>query len=118
MVGKFVEFFGSGLAHLSLADRATISNMAPEYGATCGFFPTDKETVNYLRLCGKDNEHLKIIEEYTKTQKLWYDDSVSKNFDELIDFDLSKVKASVAGPKRPQDKILLDDVPSFIFVNC
>ena len=112
VVGKFVEFFGSGLAHLSLADRATISNMAPEYGATCGFFPTDKETVNYLRLCGKDNEHLKIIEEYTKTQKLWYDDSVSKNFDELIDFDLSKVKASVAGPKRPQDKILLDNVPA------
>ena len=71
VVGKFVEFYGDGLANLSLADRATISNMAPEYGATCGFFPTDKETINYLRLSGKDKQHLDIVERYTKIQKLW-----------------------------------------------
>jgi aconitate hydratase len=72
VVGKFVEFYGSGLENLSLADRATISNMSPEYGATCGFFPTDKETINYLRLSGKDDHHLAIVEQYTKIQKLWY----------------------------------------------
>lgn len=112
VVGKFVEFYGSGLENLTLADRATISNMAPEYGATCGFFPTDKETINYLRLSGKDNQHLAVVEEYTKVQKLWYQKNINQNFDEFLEFDLSQVKASVAGPKRPQDKILLEDVPS------
>ena len=111
VVGKFVEFFGSGLENLTLADRATISNMAPEYGATCGFFPTDKETINYLRLSGKDKQHLAIVEEYTKVQQLWYDKNSKQKFDELIEFNLCEVKASVAGPKRPQDKILLEDVP-------
>ena len=111
VVGKFVEFFGSGLANLTLADRATISNMAPEYGATCGFFPTDRETINYLRLSGKDKQHLAVVEEYTKVQQLWYDKNSNQEFDELIEFNLDKVKASVAGPKRPQDKILLEDVP-------
>ena len=111
VVGKFVEFFGKGLQRLSLADRATISNMAPEYGATCGFFPTDVETINYLKLSGKSKQHLAIVEEYTKIQKLWYDESVSQEFDELLDFDLNQVKASVAGPKRPQDKILLENLP-------
>ena len=113
VVGKFVEFFGSGLENLTLSDRATISNMAPEYGATCGFFPTDNKTLNYLKLSGKDIDHISIVQEYTKKQKLWHD---SKNenmkFDELIKFDLSKVQAVVAGPKRPQDKILLQNVPS------
>ena len=91
VVGKFVEFYGSGLDNLSLADRATISNMAPEYGATCGFFPTDKETINYLRLSGKDKQHLAVVEEYAKIQKLWYENSINQKFDESIIFDLSKV---------------------------
>ncbi|MDP7615911.1 MAG: aconitase family protein, partial [SAR324 cluster bacterium] len=73
VVGKFVEFIGKGLKNLTLADRATISNMAPEYGATCGFFPTDSETINYLRLTGKDDHHLTVVEAYTKKQQLWYD---------------------------------------------
>ena len=111
VVGKFVEFFGRGLKNLTLADRATISNMAPEYGATCGFFPTDKETINYLRLSGKDKQHLAVVEEYTKKQKLWYDNGKEQQYDELIEFNLDEVKASVAGPKRPQDKILLEEVP-------
>ena len=111
VVGKFVEFFGTGLQNLTLADRATISNMAPEYGATCGFFPTDKETINYLRLSGKEDHHLSIIETYTKTQQLWYDEANICEYDELIKFNLNEVKASVAGPKRPQDKVLLKDVP-------
>ena len=79
VVGKFVEFYGNGLANLSLADRATISNMAPEYGATCGFFPTDEETINYLKLTGKDNEHLNIVEVYSKKQPLWADENYAQN---------------------------------------
>ena len=121
VVGKFVEFYGEGIKNLSLADRATISNMAPEYGATCGFFPTDIETINYLKLSGKNTQHLSVVEAYTKIQKLWYKESTIYNFDEITNFDLSSVKASVAGPKRPQDKILLEDVPmsfsSFITKN-
>ena len=111
VVGKFVEFYGEGLSHLSLADRATISNMAPEYGATCGFFPTDNETINYLRLTGKNDQHLKIVKEYTSAQSLWLDNSYAPKFDENIDLDLRIIEASVAGPKRPQDKILLKDIP-------
>ena len=111
VVGKFVEFYGDGLANLSLADRATISNMAPEYGATCGFFPTDKETINYLNLSGKNNQHLEIVERYAKIQKLWFEKESNINFDEFMEFNLSEVRASVAGPKRPQDKIFLEDVP-------
>ena len=111
VVGKFVEFIGMGLKNLTLADRATISNMAPEYGATCGFFPTDNETVNYLRLTGKDDHHLAVVEAYTKKQQLWYDEKNPQEYDELITFDLNEVKASIAGPKRPQDKILIQDVP-------
>ena len=118
VVGKFVEFYGPGLENLSLADRATISNMAPEYGATCGFFPTDKETINYLRLSGKSDQHLRIVEDYTKIQNLWYENNIHKNFDEFMNFNLSEVKASVAGPKRPQDKILLEEVPkSFALIS-
>ena len=111
VVGKFVEFIGIGLKNLTLADRATISNMAPEYGATCGFFPTDNETINYLRLTGKDDHHLAVVESYAKKQQLWYDEKNPQEYDELITFDLNEVKASIAGPKRPQDKILLQDVP-------
>ena len=111
VVGKFVEFFGSGLKNLTIADRATISNMAPEYGATCGYFPTDDETINYLKLSGKNTHHIDIVKTYTKIQKFWYDENQLSEFDEVINFDLDKVKASVAGPKRPQDKIFLQDVP-------
>ena len=112
VVGKFVEFYGKGLNSLSLADRATISNMAPEYGATCGFFPTDEETINYLKLTGKKSEHLNIVKEYSKKQTLWVDDNYSPNFSDKILLDLDTVEPSLAGPKRPQDKILLKDVPN------
>ncbi len=112
VVGKFVEFYGSGLKNLSLADRATISNMAPEYGATCGFFPTDEETINYLKLTGKEIEHLKIVEEYSKKQTLWVDENYSPDFSDRILLDLDTIEPSIAGPKRPQDKILLKEVPT------
>ncbi len=111
VVGKFVEFYGNGLANLSLADRATISNMAPEYGATCGFFPTDEETINYLKLTGKDNEHLNIVEEYSKKQTLWADENYEPEYSDKITLDLGSIEPSLAGPKRPQDKILLKEVP-------
>ena len=85
--------------------------MAPEYGATCGFFPTDNETINYLRLTGKHDHHLAVVEAYAKKQQLWHDGKNPQKYDELITFDLNEVKASIAGPKRPQDKILLQDAP-------
>ncbi len=112
VVGKFVEFYGKGLNNLSLADRATISNMAPEYGATCGFFPTDEETINYLKLTGKQTEHLNIVKEYSKKQTLWADDNYSPDFSDKILLDLETVEPTLAGPKRPQDKILLKEVPN------
>jgi len=112
VVGKFVEFFGNGLKNLSLADRATISNMAPEYGATCGFFPTDEETINYLKLTGKDIEHLSIVEEYSKKQTLWADENYNPIYSDKILLDLETVEPTLAGPKRPQDKILLKEVPA------
>ncbi len=111
VVGKFVEFFGKGLKNLSLADRATISNMAPEYGATCGFFPTDLETLNYLRLTGKDEHQLNLISKYSKIQTMWLDDNYNPNFNDKVTLDLGTIEPSVAGPKRPQDKILLKNVP-------
>ena len=111
VVGKFVEFFGEGLSNLSLADRATISNMAPEYGATCGFFPTDQETINYLRLTGKDEHHLKIVNKYSKLQTMWVDEKYNPKFNSKIVLDLNSIQPSIAGPKRPQDKILLKNVP-------
>ena len=110
VVGKFVEFYGEGLSTLSLPDRATISNMAPEYGATCGFFPTDIETLNYLKLSGKDSQHIRVVEDYTKKQELWFDKKSELIFDEYLSLDLQDIQASIAGPKRPQDKILLKDV--------
>mgnify|MGYP001336879451 FL=1 len=112
VVGKFVEFFGNGLKNLSLADRATISNMAPEYGATCGFFPTDEETINYLKLTGKDIEHLSIVEEYSKKQTLWADENYNPVYSDKMLLDLDTVEPTLAGPKRPQDKILLKEVPA------
>ena len=111
VVGKFVEFYGTGLKNLSLADRATISNMAPEYGATCGFFPTDEETINYLKLTGKDKEQLNIVKEYSKQQTLWVNEKYSPEFSDKILLNLNSIEPSLAGPKRPQDKILLKNVP-------
>lgn len=112
VVGKFVEFFGSGLAELPLADRATISNMAPEYGATCGFFPVDAETIRYLRLSGRDEDTIQLVETYSRAQGLWYDaDSQDPIFTDTLSLDLSTVEPSLAGPKRPQDKVTLKTLP-------
>ncbi len=107
VVGKFVEFFGDGLKNLSLADRATIANMAPEYGATCGFFPVDKETVKYLKFSGRDDNDVKIVEEYAKAQGLWASEDIE--FTDTILLDMSKVVPTISGPKRPQDKVLLNE---------
>ncbi len=111
VVGKFVEFYGSGLKHLPLADRATIANMAPEYGATCGIFPIDQEALNYLRLSGRDEAQIRLVEAYAKEQGLWHDDSTPHaEFSATLELDLADVKPSLAGPKRPQDRVLLEGV--------
>ena len=110
VVGKFVEFFGEGLKNLSLADRATIANMAPEYGATCGFFPIDDETLRYLRFSGRDEHTVKIVEKYAKEQGLWSSDNIK--FTDKISLDMSTVVPTISGPKRPQDKVLLTDAAS------
>ncbi len=111
VVGKFVEFFGPGLAHLALADRATIGNMAPEYGATCGIFPVDAEALNYLRLSGRSDEQIALVEAYAKAQGLWHDEnSPHAEYTAVLELDLADVKPSMAGPKRPQDRVLLTDV--------
>ncbi len=107
VVGKFVEFYGDGLKNLSLADRATIANMAPEYGATCGFFPIDEETLKYLKFSGRDQHTISLVEKYSKEQGLWVDENIS--FTKILDLDLSKVVPSISGPKRPQDKVLLSE---------
>ncbi len=108
VVGKFVEFYGSGLDDLALADRATIANMAPEYGATCGFFPVDQLTLDYLHLSGRDEHRIKLVEAYAKAQGLWRTD-VDPAFTDTLELDLSTVQPSLAGPKRPQDRVLLKD---------
>ncbi len=108
VVGKFVEFYGSGLSSLSLADRATIANMAPEYGATVGFFPVDAETLKYLRLSGRDEHQVRLVEEYSRTQGMFRDDSTpDPQFTDSVSLDLSTVEPSIAGPKRPQDRVPL-----------
>jgi len=108
VVGKFVEFYGPGLASLPLADRATISNMAPEYGATCGFFPVDHETIRYLSLTGRENHTIALVEAYCKAQGMWYDNtSEDPVFTDILGLDLATVEPSLAGPKRPQDKVNL-----------
>lgn len=112
VVGKFVEFYGPGLSDLPLADRATISNMAPEYGATCGFFPIDKETIRYLDLTGRDKHTIALVEAYAKAQGMWYDkDSEDPVFTDTLELDLSTIVPSLAGPKRPQDKVTLSTLP-------
>ena len=111
VVGKFVEFFGDGLQHLPLADRATIGNMAPEYGATCGIFPIDHESLNYLRLSGRPEEQIALVEAYAKAQGLWHDaDTAHAQYSATLELDMGTVKPSLAGPKRPQDRVLLEDV--------
>lgn len=113
VVGKFVEFYGPGLHNLSLADRATIANMAPEYGATCGLFPIDQETVNYLRLSGRSEEHIELVETYAKAQGLWHDEnSVDAQYSKTLSVDLNSITPSMAGPKRPQDRVELGEVSS------
>lgn len=110
VVGKFVEFYGDGLADLPLADRATIANMAPEYGATCGFFPVDEVTLDYLRLSGRPAETVKLVEAYTKAQGLWRTAGQEPVFTDSLALDMGSVEASLAGPKRPQDRVSLPNV--------
>jgi len=111
VVGKFVEFFGPALEHLTLPDRATIANMAPEYGATCGFFPVDGETLRYLRFTGRPPEHIALVEAYAKEQGLWHSaDAPAAAYTELVELDLSTVEPSLAGPRRPQDRLPLSGV--------
>jgi len=112
VVGKFVEFYGPGLDNLPLADRATISNMAPEYGATCGFFPVDDETINYMRLSGRDEETLNLVEAYCKEQGLWRRNDNEPEFTDGMELDLGTVTASLAGPKRPQDRVNMEQLGS------
>ena len=107
VVGKFVEFYGGGLKNLTLADRATIANMAPEYGATCGFFPIDDETLKYLRFSGRDEHTVSIVENYAKEQGLWSSDNIQ--FTDKVSLDMSSIVPTISGPKRPQDKVLLNE---------
>src|SRR5206468_8789235 len=109
VVGKFVEFYGSGLSSLSLADRATIANMAPEYGATIGCFPVDSETLNYLRLTGRDADQVLLVEAYMKAQGMFRTEaSPDPVFSDRLELDLSMVEPSLAGPRRPQDRVPLN----------
>ncbi len=107
VVGKFVEFYGEGLKNLTLADRATIANMAPEYGATCGFFPIDDETLRYLKFSGRDQSIVNIVEKYAKTQGLWASEDIE--FTDTVTLDMSTIVPTISGPKRPQDKVSLTD---------
>ncbi|MDQ2077149.1 aconitate hydratase AcnA [Marinimicrobium sp. ABcell2] len=113
VVGKFVEFFGPGLKHLTLADRATIGNMAPEYGATCGIFPVDQQTLDYLKFTGRSEEQVELVKTYMKAMGLWHDDaSIDANYSTVLELDLNDVEPCIAGPKRPQDRITLQDSKS------
>ncbi|MBA2557565.1 MAG: aconitate hydratase AcnA, partial [Chloroflexi bacterium] len=111
VVGRFVEFAGDGLASLALADRATISNMSPEYGATAALFPVDDETLTYLRLTGREESLIQLVERYTKEQGLWREPGPGPEFDEALELDLGTVEPSLAGPRRPQDRVSLGDLP-------
>ncbi|AWN44077.1 aconitate hydratase AcnA [Methylobacterium durans] len=109
VVGKFVEFYGPGLEDMAVADRATISNMAPEYGATCGFFPVDRKTIDFLRVTGRADERIALVEAYAKAQGMWRDASTPDPvFTDTLELDMGDVRPSLAGPKRPQDRVLLD----------
>jgi aconitate hydratase len=110
VVGKFVEFYGDGLKDMPVADRATIGNMSPEYGATCGFFPVDEQTIDYMRLTGRDEAQLELVEAYAKAQGLWRKPGDEPTYTDTLELDLSDVEASLAGPKRPQDRVALKDM--------
>ena len=112
VVGKFVEYFGHGLVGLPLADRATIGNMSPEYGATCGFFPVDEETLRYLRLTGRSEEHVELVEAYCRLQGLFHDPDQEPEYSQIVDLDLGDVEPSLAGPRRPQDRVPLTEAKS------
>ncbi|MBD8213119.1 aconitate hydratase AcnA [Erwinia persicina] len=112
VVGKFVEFYGDGLDDLPLADRATIANMAPEYGATCGFFPVDAVTLGYMKLTGRSTEQVALVEAYSKAQGLWRETGDEPVFTSALALDMGQVESSLAGPKRPQDRVALGDVPA------
>ena len=107
VVGKFVEYFGAGLAGLPLADRATLGNMSPEYGATCGFFPVDELTLDYLRLTGRPKERIALVEAYCKENMLWHDPNEQPTYSQIVELDLTEVEPSLAGPRRPQDRVPL-----------
>ena len=109
VVGKFVEYFGPGLAGLALADRATIGNMSPEYGATCGFFPVDEITLDYLRLTGRPDERIALVEAYTRENMLWHDPEEEPTYSQVVELDLGDIEPSLAGPRRPQDRVPLSD---------
>jgi aconitate hydratase len=115
VVGKFVEFFGNGLANLTIEDQATIANMAPEYGATCGFFPVSQATIDYLKATGRDKDRVNLVEAYAKAQGMWFDpETPEPEFTEILELALEEVLPSIAGPKRPQDKVLLSNAaPAF-----
>ncbi|MFP3034192.1 MAG: aconitate hydratase AcnA, partial [Candidatus Tisiphia sp.] len=112
VVGKFVEFYGDGLSCLTLADRATISNMAPEYGATCGFFPIDNEIIKYLNFTARDQNRIKLVEQYAKLQSLWFDPIITPEYTDILELDLSTLESSLAGPRRPQDRVNLKNAAS------
>ncbi|HAY48609.1 MULTISPECIES: aconitate hydratase AcnA [Thalassospira] len=112
VVGKFVEFYGDALDHMSLPDRATIGNMAPEYGATCGFFPIDDETLNYMRSTGRDEDQIALVEAYAKEQGMWREPGFEAEYTATLELDISTVEPALSGPKRPQDRVLLKDAVS------
>ena len=114
VVGKFVEFFGDGLKNLPVADRATLSNMAPEFGSTCAIFPIDEETIRYLKLSGRSPSHVELVEKYSKAQNLWRTEGQEPNNTDVIELDLSAVEPCLSGPKRPQDRINLNQVPEVV----
>jgi aconitate hydratase len=112
VVGKFVEFYGEGVAEVPLANRATLGNMSPEFGSTAAIFPIDQETIDYLRFTGRKEEQLALVEAYAKEQGLWHDAKHEPKFSEYLELDLSEVVPSIAGPKRPQDRIPLSKAKS------
>ena len=115
VVGKFVEFYGPGVPNLPLADRATIGNMSPEFGSTCAMFPIDAETLRYLEFSGRDEEHIALVEAYAREQGLWHDESTeAPTYSETLELDLGEVVPSLAGPKRPQDRVSLTRVQGVV----
>jgi aconitate hydratase len=112
VVGKFVEFFGPGVTSVPMANRTTIGNMSPEYGSTCAIFPIDEETLRYLRLTGRTDDQVALVEKYAKAQGMWHDPSIEPRFSQVVELDLSTVVPSISGPKRPQDRISLSDSKS------